>query len=472
MSEYDPSGNPKPKKRKKKKTKKNRLAREQWLAEWLPIDSVPQEETEALRQAFRDLSAKNQARIIDQLSQPERHSLLALVGDGIEPDVFLALDDEVRADAFEWLGVERSAAVIAALPIDDAVEIVEVIDESEQQTLLEATPEDTRLAIENGLGYPENSAGRLMLPAPAVIEQGWQLSRAIDHLRAQTADLAIEDAHEFYVVDGQRRVVGRLPVFAFIRSGPGTLVRDVMDEEVIAFSALDNQADVAMQFRDFDLLIAPVVDEAQRLLGIIAVDDVLDVIDEEAEADLLQLAGVARPDLYQDAMTTARSRASWLGVNLATAVLASLVIALFEETLGRWVMLAVLMPIVASMGGNAGTQSMTVTVRAIAMQQVSDINALRLIGKEALVGVVNGLLLAVLAGAVVMLWFGNLQVAIVISVAMVLCLVAAGVAGTVIPLTLDRVGIDPATASTVLLTTVTDVVGFLAFLGLAALLMG
>jgi magnesium transporter len=280
------------------------------------------------------------------------------------------------------------------------------------------------------------------------------------------------DFYDIFVVDGRtHELVGKLALNRLLRTRRPVRVREIMEEDVTSVPATMDQEDVAILFRDRDLVSAPVVDDQGRLVGMVTVDDVVDVIDEEAEEDLLKLAGLRERDFYQDALATTRSRFTWLGVNLGTAILASAVIGIFARTIEQAVALAVLMPIVASMGGNAGTQTLTVTVRAIAMRQFAAGTIWRFVLKEGIVGLVNGILFAVIMGLIAGFWFSTATLGIVIGIAMVANLVIAGLAGAAIPLELDRRGIDPAVASTVILTTVTDVVGFFTFLGLATLIL-
>ncbi|MGB1026635.1 MAG: magnesium transporter, partial [Rhodospirillaceae bacterium] len=291
----------------------------------------------------------------------------------------------------------------------------------------------------------------------------------IDYLRTNVR--LPEEFYYLFVVDPRHRPLGHVALSMLLRNQRNVRLRDIMEAEIDIISATADQEEVALLFKNKDLLSAPVVDISGRLVGRITVDDIIDVIDEEAEDDMLRLAGLAEVDLFRAVFDTVKARASWLMVNLVTAVLASLVIGLFEDTLQSIVALAVLMPIVASMGGNAGTQTLTVAVRSLATKELSPANAWRILGKEILVGLANGLTFAVLVGIVAYVWFGEPKIGFVIAVAMVINHLFAGLFGIAIPLTLDRLKIDPAIASSVFLTTVTDVVGFFAFLGLAALFL-
>ncbi|MEE8622288.1 MAG: magnesium transporter, partial [Alphaproteobacteria bacterium] len=328
--------------------------------------------------------------------------------------------------------------------------------------------------LEEGLSWPEDSAGRLMQSELVAVPSFWTVGETIDFLRQAAERDSEELPEEFYdifVVDPKHKPVGTIPLSRLLRTKRPVKLSDLMMPDMRLVPVEMDQEAVAFLFRRYDLASAPVVDEAGRLVGVITVDDVLDVIDEEAEEDIMRLGGVVETDLYRAVLDTTKSRFSWLVVNLATAIVASIVIGFFEVTIRQIVALAVLMPIVASMGGNAGTQTLTVAVRALAMKELTASNTLRAVGKEVLVGGFNGVLFAVLMGIVAWLWFASPAIGLVIAAAMVINLLVAGLAGVAIPLGLERTGVDPAVASGVVLTTVTDVVGFLAFLGLAALFL-
>ena len=414
------------------------------------------------------------ADLLEHLSAEERHALIDVIRDDFDAEILSELDETVRDEIIERLGIADVAAAVAELESDDAVQIIEELEEAEQQKVLEAIPAGERTLIEEGLAYPEDSAGRLMQRELVTVPSFWNVGQTIDFMR-QSADLE-EDAlpavfYDIFVVDPAHRPVGAVPLSRLLRTRRPVPVSEIMDAEMKLIPVETDQEDVAFLFRQRDLVSAPVVDDGGRLVGAITIDDVVDVIHEELEEDIMRMGGVREDDLYSAAVDTTRSRFSWLVVNLATAVLASIVIGLFEATIEQIVALAVLMPIVASMGGNAGTQTMTVVVRALAMKELTSTNTLRVIGKELLVGGFNGVLFAALTGGVAWIWFGSPALGVVIALAMIINMVVAGLAGTTIPLVLERAGIDPAVASGVVLTTITDVVGFFGFLGLAALIL-
>ena len=431
-----------------------------------------------VRTLMAELHPADAADLLERLGADERARVVEILRSEFDSEILSELDETVRDHVVECLGVENVAVVIVGMDSDDALEVVEELDEDEQQQVLDAIPVGDRTLIEEGLSYPEDSAGRLMQREVVTIPTFWNVGETIDFLRksADRDDGEGENElptqfYDLFVVDPSHKPVGTIPLSRILRTRRPVSVTDIMETEMKLLPVTTDQEDVAFVFRQRDLVSAPVVDDGGRLVGAVTIDDVVDVIDEEHEEDIMLLGGVKEDDLYDATLDTTRARFMWLLINLGTAILASIVIGLFDATLEQMVALAVLMPIVASMGGNAGTQSLTVAVRALAMKELTSTNAVRVIGKEALVGVFNGVLFALLIGIVVWLWFGSVGLGVVIGLAMIVNMFVAGLAGTTIPLALDRMGIDPAVASSVFLTTLTDVVGFFVFLGLAALLL-
>lgn len=409
------------------------------------------------------------ADLLERLTSDERRKVVELVRARFDPEVLPELDEAVRAEVIEVLGPEETAQAVTELDSDDALELIEELDDKVQQQVLDAIPEADRAIIEQSLSFGEDSAGRLMQRELVAVPMLWTVGETIDHLR-EDRDLP-DDFYDIFVVDPAHRPVGAVTLNRLLRSRRPVRISDIMDDDLKTIPLALDQEEVAQIFRQHDLTSAPVIDDAGRLLGSITIDDVVDVIDEEFEEDFMRLGGVKEDDLYRAALTTTRARFTWLLINLATAVCASLVIAAFAGTIEQIVALAVLMPIVASMGGNAGTQTLTVAVRAIATKELTTTNAMRIVWKEVMVGGANGLMFALLAGVVAGVWFQSLDLGIVIGAAMIINMLVAGLSGILIPIVLDRSGIDPAVASSVILTTVTDVVGFFAFLGLAALFL-
>jgi magnesium transporter len=426
---------------------------------------------ESVRALIEPLHDADIADLLQSLDADERREFVGMIRAEFRPGILVELDERVRDEVVDQLGPVETAAAVAELDTDDALDVIAELDEEEQQQILEAIPAADRTLIEQGLAYPEDSAGRLMQRELVAVPSFWTVGDTIDHLRKsadESPDDLPSDFYDIFVVDPGHRPVGAIPLSHLLRARRPVPLTDLMATEMKVIGANTDQEEVAFLFRQRDLTSAPVVDDGGRLVGVITIDDVVDVIDEELEDDMMRLGGVREDDLYSAAMETARSRFGWLLVNLGTAILASLVIGAFDATIEQMVALAVLMPIVASMGGNAGTQTLTVAVRALATKELTAGNALRVIGKELMVGGVNGVLFAVIAAGVAWFWFGSGAIAVVLGLAMIINLVVAAVAGASIPLMLERVHVDPAVASGVFLTTITDVVGFFAFLGLAA----
>ena len=438
------------------------------------IDALDTANIDRVEELVRPLHHADLADLIEMLAPEYRKLLIEIIRAEFDPETLATLEEHVREEVIEQLGAADVAAAISELDTDDAVEVVEHLDDSVQQQVLDAVPAEDRALLEEGLTYPEDSAGRLMQRELVAVPSYWTVGETIDFMREaaeRDEDELPEEFYDIFVVDPRHEPLGRVSLSRVLRTKRPVKVSDLMAAEIRPVPVTMDQEQVAFLFRQYDLASAPVVTEDGRLVGVITHDDVLDVVDEEAEEDLMRLGGVTGTDLYRAAIDTTRSRFSWLVVNLATAIVASIVIGFFEATIQQIVALAVLMPIVASMGGNAGTQTLTVAVRALAMKELTASNALRIVGKEVLVGGFNGLLFAVLMGFVAWFWFGNPAIGIVIAAAMAINLVVAGLAGVAIPVGLERTGIDPAVASVVLLTTITDVVGFAVFLGLAALFL-
>ncbi|MFV3077088.1 magnesium transporter [Niveispirillum fermenti] len=421
-----------------------------------------------------DLHPSDVADLLEQADEDRRELLIALLRPQFDAEVLAYLPVDLRDEVIERLEPKALAAAVAELDTDDAVDVIQDLDEDAQQAILANLPPEARALVEEGLTYPEYSAGRLMGRTLVSVPEFWTVGGLLDYLRAAAttddSDLPAE-FYDIFIVDPMHRVVGSVPLSRVLRARRGVKLNEILHKDIRRIPVTMDQEEVARLFRNYGLVSAPVVDAAQRLVGVITVDDVVDVIEEEAEADMLAMGGVGGDDLYRAAASTALSRFRWLAVNVLTALIAAVVIEQFAGTIEKVVALAVLMPIVASMGGNAGTQALTVAVRALATKELTKANAARVIGKEGLVGLFNGLALAVIMGVIAYLWFNSPLIGGVIAAAMVINLVCAGLCGALIPFVLDRMKIDPAVASGVFLTTVTDVVGFLAFLGLATFVL-
>ncbi len=424
-----------------------------------------------VRGLIKGLHFSDIADLLERVDESHRASLVDILRDDFDAEILPDLDETVREGVLEMLGIEGVAAALADLDSDDVIEVLEELDAADQKLVLEAIPDSDRQFIEEGLSYPDDSAGRIMQREIVTLPAFWTVGDTIDYLRKaadQDENPLPDHFYSIFVVDPKHQPVGAIHLDTLLRTRRPVKLEEIMESDLKQIPVTADQEDVAFLFRQRDLVSAPVVDEAGRLVGVITIDDIVDVIDEEHEEDFMRLGGVSEDDMYDAAIDTTKARFSWLVINLLTAILASVVIGLFDATINQMVALAVLMPIVASMGGNAGTQTLTVAVRALAMKEITATNARRLIGKELMVGGINGCLFAVLAGSVAWGWFGSAALGAVIAVAMVVNMIVAGLAGTTIPILLDRNNIDPAIASSVFITTITDVVGFFVFLGLAA----
>ncbi|MFZ7093160.1 magnesium transporter [Primorskyibacter sp. 2E233] len=416
------------------------------------------------------LHAADIADLLEQINAFDRMRLIRLYGQEFDGDILSELDESIREEVIGILNPQVLADAVRELDSDDVVDLLEDLDEPQQEAILEALEDNDRAAVQKSLTYPEFSAGRLMQREVVMAPEHWNVGEAIDYLR-NTDDLP-EQFYHIIMVDPKLRPVGNVTLGKLMGSRREVLLRSLIEDTFHVIPVTRPEADVAYAFNQYHLISAPVVDENERLVGVITIDDAMAVLDEEHEEDILRLAGVGDESSLSDkVLDTTKRRFPWLAVNLVTAVLASLVISQFEAALTQVVALAVLMPIVASMGGNAGTQSLTVAVRALATKDLTTSNLWRVIRREVIVGLINGLVFAVVMGIVGILWFGSPALGGVIAAAMVINLVVAGLAGIVIPVMLEKAGVDPALASGAFVTTVTDVVGFFAFLGLAVVVL-
>lgn len=416
------------------------------------------------------LHASDLADLLEELSSDSRRILFDHVRDRLDPELLTHLDDVVREDVLEQLEPAEVAAAITELDTDDALDVFEDVAEADRASVLARLSPSDRALVEQALTYPEDSAGRLMQRELVTVPKDWSVGNSIDYMRGRAADLP-RDFYEIYVVDEERHPVGTIPLSRLMRNQRDVRIDDIMLTDLRSAYVEMDQEEAALMFRQYALVSAPVVNDTGQLVGVITADDIVHVIHEEAEEDILRLGGVHEDDFYEAVLDTTRARFSWLLANLGTAIVASLVISIFDAAIEKVVALAILMPIVASMGGNAGTQTLTVAVRALAMKELTAANAARIVGKEVIVGGINGMLFAFVMGIVAWVWFGEPAIGFIIAAAMVFNLIIAGFAGVTIPLALERLRIDPAVGSAVVLTTITDVVGFVSFLGLAAIVL-
>ena len=413
------------------------------------------------------LHPADQADLLERLPPAQAAELVRILGDSLDAETLTYLDEATRDEIVDVMGMAPLPRQLPDLDTDDAVNIIEELEQDEIDDVLAALPAEDRVLVEEGLAYPEDSAGRMMQREIVTVPSFWTVGRTIDFLRS--SQFSDTQFYLIFVIDPSRNPIGEISLGRLLCTPRPRRVSEIMTVDFRKIPADMDQEEVSILFRRYGMVSAPVVDEHGRLIGMITIDDVIDVIDEEAEEDLMALAGVGESNVRSSLLETLQGRSSWLLINLVTAIVASAVIGLFDATIERLVALAVLMPIVASMGGNAGTQTVTVAVRALALRQIDRDAAASFVRRELAVAVMNGILFAVLAAAISFLWFRDADIAVVMAVAMFANMVVAGLSGTLVPLGLVRAGVDPAVASSVFITTITDVVGFFVFLGLAAL---
>ena len=422
-----------------------------------------------LTEVLEPLHPADIADIIEQLNTTDRARFIRLYDTEFYGDILSEIDEHIREEVISELKPDVLAEAVRDLESDDVVDIVEDLEEEQKETILNALDEGDRVAVQSLLSYPEQSAGRLMQREVVMAPEHWSVGMAIDFLR-NDANLP-EQFYHIVLVDPRLHPVGNVSLGKLMSSKRSVLLKEIIEDVFQVIPADQDEADVAYAFNQYHLISAPVVDMENRVVGVITIDDAMVVLDEELEEDIMLLAGIGDSSVSDTIIETVRGRLPWLAVNLVTAILASIVIAQFEATIAQFVALAILMPIIASMGGNAATQSLTVAVRAIATKDISSTNIGRVIRREVGVGILTGLIFAVSMGLIGVFWFGTAMLGVVIAISMLINLVVANLAGTTIPVILEKLGIDPALASGAFVTTVTDVVGFFAFLSIAGILL-
>ncbi|MCE5971877.1 magnesium transporter [Sinirhodobacter sp. WL0062] len=436
----------------------------------LILEAAEAGDAERLTALMEPLHAADIADLLEQVGGAERRAIVRLYGREMDGEILTEIDESIREEVIEALPKDVLAEAVRELDSDDVVDLIEDLEEPQQEEILKVLDETDRAAVEQSLTYPEYSAGRLMQREVVTAPEFWTVGETIDFLRREE-DLPDQFYHVI-LVDPGHHPIGYVTLGKLLASKRDLALKEITEDSFRTISAWQEEGDVAYAFNQYHLISAPVVDDDDRLVGVITIDDAMAVLDEEHEEDILRLAGVGDESAISDTVIeTVRQRLPWLFVNLLTAILASGVIAVFEGTIERLVALAVLMPIVASMGGNAGTQTLTVAVRALATKNLTESNVWRVVRREAFVGLFNGLAFAVVMGFVAWVWFDTASLGLVIGAAMVINLFVAAVAGILVPLALEKLGADPALASGTFVTTVTDVVGFFAFLGLAGVML-
>jgi magnesium transporter len=431
------------------------------------LDAVDEGDDETARKLVAPLHPADVADLIELARRDEREGLVKALAGIVSPDVLAELNEYVREDLLDELEPQQVADIAGQLDTDDAVALIEDLDRDEQQAVLERMEPDDRAAVEEALSYPEESAGRLMQRDLCAVPEHWKVGQVIDYVRS-TEDLP-DDFWEVFVVSPDHHPVGTCKLSLILRTPRNRLVSEIMQREQTLIPVDMDQEDVALRFQKYALVSAAVVDDDDRLVGMITVDDIVHIIQEEAGEDVLLLSGAGEGDINEPVTLTVRRRLFWLVINLGTAILAASVVSLFQSEIGKYAVLAVLMPIVAGMGGNAGTQSLALAVRALATNQLTESNTIRAFGRELTIALANGVSLGLLIGTGVTIIFHNPLLGAVMGAAMVINNLAAGLGGILVPVTLDRFKVDPAVSSAVFVTTITDVTGFFSFLGLAAL---
>ena len=430
-------------------------------------DKINNSDLQFINQTLKDLHPSDVSNLIENLPQETRVRLIEIESFNIAPEIFIELNESIQGEVLQLLSINSVSNIIKRLESDDAVAILENLDLDKKNSILEKLPPKDRFLLEEGLSYPEDSAARIMQREFTAIPSDWTVGQTIDYLR-ESKDLPHEFL-EIFIVDNDFKPIGIVPSSRVLRTSRDSKMNLIMREMPVLISVNMDKEEVGHTFENYNLLSAGVVNKNNKLVGMITADDVVTVVQEEAEEDVLRLAGVGDEEITDTVFVKTRRRFNWLLINLATALLASWVISIFGAEIEKVVALAFLMPIVASMGGNAGMQTLAVTIRAIATKELSSSNINKIIIKEFFIGVLNGIIFAIITAVIVQLWFKQLDLSIIIAASMVLNMIVAGLFGILIPVTLKKMNIDPALASSVFVTTVTDVIGFLSFLGIGSL---
>jgi len=430
-------------------------------------DKINDGDLQFINQSLKDLHPSDTANLIENLSYETRVKLIEIESFNIAPEIFIELNESIQGEVLLLLSIDSVSNIIKRLESDDAVAILENLEIDKKNLILEKLPPKDRFLLEEGLSYPEDSAARIMQREFTAIPSDWTVGQTIDYLR-ESKDLP-QEFLEIFIVDNDFKPIGIVPSSRVLRTSRDSKMNLIMREMPVLISVNMDKEEVGQAFENYNLVSAGVVNKNNKLVGMITADDIVTVVQEEAEEDVLRLAGVGDEEITDTVFVKTKRRFNWLLVNLATALLASWVISIFGAEIEKVVALAFLMPIVASMGGNAGMQTLAVTIRAIATKELTSSNINKIISKEFFIGVLNGIIFAIITGIIIQLWFKQIDLSIIIAASMVLNMIVAGLFGILIPVTLKRMNIDPALASSVFVTTVTDVIGFLSFLGIGSL---
>ena len=419
-----------------------------------------------INQTLKDLHESDVANLIENLSNETRTKLIELEEFNIDPDIFIELNESIQSEVLQLLSTESIINIIKRLESDDSIKILENLEKNKKEVVLQKLPPKDKFLLEEGLSYPEDSAARIMQREFTAVPSNWSVGQTIDYLR-ENKDLPKEFL-EIFIVDNEFKPVGTVPSSRVLRTSRDSKMNSIMTEMPVLISVNMDKEEVGLTFESYNLISAGVVNKDNKLVGMITADDVVTVVQEEAEEDALRLAGVGDEEITDTVIVKTKRRFNWLLLNLFTALLATWVISNFGASIEQMVALAFLMPIVASMGGNAGMQTLAVTIRAIAKKELSTSNFNRVVGKEFIIGILNGIIFAIITAVIVHLWFKEINLSLLIAVSMVLNMIVAGLFGILVPVALKKMNIDPALASSVFVTTITDVIGFLSFLGLGS----
>ncbi|RUA13407.1 MAG: magnesium transporter [Alphaproteobacteria bacterium] len=427
---------------------------------------IKDNDTAFLNRTLKELHPSDSADLIENLIPENRIKLIEIEGFNLDPEIFIELNESIQTEIFILLSTESIVNILRRLESDNALKILENLDEKKKNTVLDKLPPKDRFILQEGLSYPEDSAARIMQREFTAIPSNWSVGQTIDYLR-ENKDLP-EEFLEIFIVDSDFKPIGTVPSSKVLRASRDSKMNLIMSEMPVLIPVNMDKEEVGRIFENYNLISAGVVDKTNKLVGMITGDDVVTVVKEEAEEDVLRLAGVGDEEITDSVLKKTKRRFNWLLLNLFTALLATWVISKFGATIEQMVALAFLMPIVASMGGNAGMQTLAVTIRAIATKELSSGNLTQVVTKEFIIGVLNGIIFAAITALIVQLWFKEINLSILIAVAMVLNMMVAGLFGILVPVSLKKLNIDPAIASSVFVTTITDVIGFLSFLGIGA----
>jgi len=430
------------------------------------VEKIQNSDVNFLSNSFKEMHPADAADIIEHLSQDDRENLIKLNNFNINPEIFVELNENIQSEIVKMLSSESIVFILKNLESDNAIKILENIEEENKNQILSSLPPKDRFVLLESLSYPEDTAARIMQREFTAIPSNWSVGQTIDYLR-ENKDLP-EQFLEIYIIDSEFKPLGTVPSSKVLRTSRETKMIDIMLKSQVTIPVEMDREEVGRLFENYNLNSAAVIDKNEKLVGMITSDDILTVLKEEAEEDTLRLAGVGDEEITDGVFKKTQRRFNWLLLNLFTAFLATWVISKFGATIEQMVALAFLMPIVASMGGNAGMQTLAVTIRGIATNDLTESNFLKIVLKEFNIGVLNGIIFAIISALIVQLWFKDYVLSVIISVSMILNMIVAGLFGILIPVTLKKFNIDPAIASSVFVTTITDVIGFLSFLGIGA----